>query len=890
MLRRALNFLRNILQGQPTERDLSSKLGSHLDKPVEEKVRAGMNPDKARRAAGIELGGTKQTREQIRQSRRGAWFDALLRDIRYGARALRKKPGFSCVAIATLALVIGTNTAIFSAFYGLVFRHLPYKNPDQLVLLWRSNRRTGLQHSKLWWSRNFTKNQTKSFEGIATVFLSDDPRWFESTKLWGTQESVQQVACSADFFRVLKTTPLLGRTFQPDDDAANASKVAVLTARFWRQHYGARNDVIGKTLSVKMLGERRDFTVIGVMPEYVEFPYPLLPRQTDFWVNAPVGDDGTYTNAIARLNGGVNIRAAEAEINTILRGFPPGAKGMSDGDTIQVVPLRSELIRDVRSMLWILVAALGFVLLIGCANVGNLLLVRGFVREKELALRAALGAGRITLIRQLSIQAMLLAVSGGFLGFLLAYWGLRGFLVLLPPTLHVPRFEEAAIDPGVLAATAAISMVAALLFGIFPTMRFSRINLASTLRSGVVTSQTGGSVLRRPGSLLLVSEIALALVLLAGTALLTQSFGKLVSTNARFQPEHLLTMDFFVNPDSSVDDAKSRGARYRQLIGTIAALPGVRSSALASPFPSSSHPYQYQFQALTGGGRIAESKQPAEAQFVAGAFFQMLGYELQRGHWFDDTDVLNSSPIVVVNKEMAKTYWPDADPIGLQLAWKHGGASADTFTIAGIVKEPPRFPSGERANPTVYISLLQRPLLNVSLLVRTQADPRGVTGVVRGATSKGFPAGASLSLVKTGEDLISESTARLRFTMMLVSVFSGVALLLALIGIYGLISYYTAQRTREIGIRMALGATPSGILKLILQEGMVLISAGAALGLVLAYLFGRGLASLLYGVHPSDPISLLGAVILFVAVASIAFYIPAHRAVCRDPMAALHYE
>jgi putative ABC transport system permease protein len=528
------------------------------------------------------------------------------------------------------------------------------------------------------------------------------------------------------------------------------------------------------------------------------------------------------------------------------------------------------------------------VLLIGCANVGNLLLVRGFVREKEFALRTALGAGRTTLIRQLSIEALLLAVAGGFLGFLVAYWGLRGFLVLLPPTLHVPRFQEAAIDPRVLAATAAISMVAALLFGIFPTMRFSRVNLTKTLRSGVVTSQTGGSVLRRPGSLLLVSEIALALVLLAGTALLTQSFGKLVSANARFQPEHLLTIDFFVNPDSSVDDEKSRGAKYIQLIGTIAALPGVRSSALASPFPSSNH--QYQFQALTGGGRIAESKQPAEAQFITAAFFQMLGYELQRGRWFDDTYVLNSSPIVVINQEMAKTYWPDADPIGLQLAWKHGAGSADTFTIAGIVKEPPRFPSGERANPTVYISLLQKPLLNVSLLVRTQADPRGVTSMVREATSKGFPAGASLSLVKTGDDLISESMARLRFTMMLVSVFSGLALLLALIGIYGLISYYTAQRTREIGIRMALGATPSDILKLILQEGMALISAGAALGLVMAYLFGRGLASLLYGVHPSDPISLLGAVILFVAVGSIAFYIPARRAVCIDPMVALRYE
>jgi len=811
-------------------------------------------------------------------------------DLRYGLRTLRNSPGFTIVAVLTLALGIGANTAIFSAFYGLVFRHLPYKNPDQLVMLWRSNRRTGLQHSRLWWSRNFTKNQTKSFDGIATFFLNDDPRWFESTKFWGTQESVQQVPCSANFFRVLKATPLLGRTFQPDDDAANAPNVAVLTTRFWRQHYDGRNDVIGKILSVKMLGVRRDFTVVGVMPDYVEFPYPLLPRQTDFWVNAPVGDDVTYTNAIARLNSGVNIRAAETEINTILQGFPSGTKGINDGDRIQVVPLRSELIRDVKSMLWILVAALGFVLLIGCANVGNLLLVRGFVREKEFALRTALGAGRATLIRQLSIEAMLLAVSGGFLGFLLAYWGLRGFLLLLPPTLHVPRFQETAIDPRVLAATAAISIVAALLFAIFPTMRFSRVNLTKTLRSGVVTSQAGGSVLRRPGSLLLVSEIALALVLLAGTALLTQSFGKLVSTNARFQPQHLLTMDFFVNPDSSVDDAKSRGAKYIQLMGTIAELPGVRSTALASPFPSSSHPYQFQFQALTGGGRIAESKQPAEAQFVTAGFFQMLGYELQRGRWFDDTYDLNSPPIVVINQEMANTYWPDADPIGLQLAWKHGGASADTFTIAGIVKEPPRFPSGEWAKPTVYISLLQKPLLNASLLVRTQGDPRGVTGMVREATSKGFPAGASLSVVKTGDDLISESMARLRFTMMLVSVFSGVALLLALIGIYGLISYYTAQRTREIGVRMAVGAQPRDIIYMVISEGFFLALVGVAIGIAVALALTRFLGSLLFEIKPTDPVTFVDVSVLIMLLALAACYIPARRAMRVDPIVALRYE
>jgi predicted permease len=891
-----LRILRSLFRNNRRERELSAELQGHLDLLIEEKIRAGMSPDQARRAARIELGGLEQVKEDVREAHAGAWLDSLFRDIRYGARSLRKSSGFTIVTIATLALVIGANTAIFSAFYGLVFRHLPYKNPDQLVTLWLSNRKTGREHGAISLSKNFAKN-LKSFNGIAGVSLRDTgPRFFETTRLWGTQESVEEVPCGSSFFQVLKTEPLLGRAFQLSDDAANAPNVAVLTARFWRKHYGASNDVIGKTLSIQSIGIRQDFVVVGVMPDYVEFPYPLSPRQTDFWANLPREDGVTYTNAIARLNDGVSIRTAETEIITMLQGLPAQTTNFSEGDTIQVVPLRSELIRDVRSMLWILVAALGFVLLIGCANIANLLLVRGFVREKEFALRTALGAQRTTLIRQLFVEALLLAVCGGVAGFLLSYWGLRGFVALLPPTLHIPRFEEAAIDLRVIAITTAISMMAALLFGMFPTMRLGRINLNNTLKSGAVTSESGGPVLRRPGSLLLVGEIALALVLLAGTALLTQSFGKLLSTNARFQPEHLLLMDLYVNPDSSVSDpnwSTNNSQRYSRLLGAIAALPGVRSAALADPFPANR---RHQFQALTGGGRIAKSPQPAEDKFVTPAFFQTLGYDLQGGRWFEEHDVPDSTHVALINQEMKQMYWPDANPIGFQLAWKPGGKVIDTYTIVGIVKEPPRFASGEKANPTVYPSLLQMPLLTATLLVRTQGDPRAITSMVREAASKDFIAGkdaiagTSWGFARTGADLVSESTARLRFTMMLVSVFSGVALLLALIGIYGLISYYTAQRTREIGIRMALGATPAGVLKLVLQEGMALISAGAAIGLVVAYLFGRGLASLLYGVHPSDPISLLGAVVSFVAVASVAFYIPARRAMRVDPMVALRSE
>jgi predicted permease len=827
------------------------------------------------------------------------WLDSLLQDLRYGARTLRKNPGFTIVTVATLALVIGANTAIFSAFYGLVFRHLPYTNAEQLVVMSASNRKTGLEHQQPPWRRNYDQ-LAKNLDGIAFFASYDGAYWFETTKLLGTQQSVFRVSCSSGFFDVLKATPLLGRTFRPADDPEKAPHVAILSARFWRERFGGSPDAIGKTLSISEFGVRSDYTIVGVMPDYVDFPYPLASRQPDFWFNGAIGDQSFVAPIIARLKSGASVRAAQTEMNAILQNLPRGA--INEGDTIQVVPLRSELIRDVRSMLWILVAALGFVLLIGCANVSNLLLVRGFVREKEFALRTALGAQRTTLIRQLFIEALLLVVCGGLLGFVLSYWGLRGFVALLPPTLHVPRFEETAIDLRVLAITAAISMMAALLFGMFPTMRLGRINLNNTLKSGAVTSQSGGSVLRRPGSLLLVGEIALALVLLVGMALLTQSFGKLLSTNARFQPERLLTMDVNVSI-SSHEEEKILGWEFTRFRQAIAALPGVRSAAFSQLFPRFDPSGKY--QAVAGGGSIGQSPQHAEMQTVTPGFFEMLGYELRQGRSFSESDTEKSRRVAVINEEMARMFSPDISPIGLSLARKHSVGADDTYTIVGIVKEPPRFPSGERAKPAVYISQIQEFSAGVTwnqnnlplpitygqaLLVRTEGDPRAILSMLREVAPKTFLGLPTISFIKTGDDWVSESTARLRFITMLVSVFSAVALLLALIGIYGLISYYTAQRTREIGIRMALGSTRGGILKLILREGMALIALGTAIGLGVAYAFGRGLSSLLYGVHPGDATALLGSAVLFFAVASLAFYIPARRAMRVDPMVALRYE
>jgi putative ABC transport system permease protein len=872
------NLLRRFFKHDQTQHDLDAELQAHLDLLTEEKIRAGMSPDQARRAARIELGGFEQVKEQTREAHAGAWIDSLLRDIRYGARSLRKSPGFTIVTIATLALVIGANTAIFSAFYGLVFRHLPYKNPDRLVTVWMSNPKTGLEHSSVEWFPTFER-EAKGFQAIAG--FSSPALGIAPAVLWGTEESVVRVLCTSQFFQVLGATPLLGRTFRRSDTLPDAPNTVILSTHFWKQHYGASPEAIGKILTLNRGGDREEYTIIGVMPDSVEFPFPLENQRPDFWANFSYGDqDGITLPVVARLKPDVTMAQARAEMNMIAGQIAIELPKQYNGEVFGVSSLRSELVRDVRSMLWILLAALAFVLLIGCANVSNLLLVRAFVREKEVAVRTALGATRVILFRQMFIEVLLLAFAGGAVGFLLAYWGLRGFVALLPPTLYVPRFQEAAIDLRVLGITAAVSMAAALLFGMMPVFRFSRVNLNKALKTSALSTRGSASVLRRPGSLLLVSEISLALVLLAGTVLLTQSFRKLFEANARYRPTHLLTIDIGCRGDVS--------PRYSDLATRAASLPGVRAVALANHFPL--FEYTGTFKALSGNDPIAQSYQPAQMHIVTASFFEMLGYRLQKGRWFADTDTLNSPHVAVINQAMA-LYWRDTKPLGVQLMRRqYLERPPDPLTIVGVVDEPLRLGSGASAKPSVYLPIAQRPLSDTTLVVRTEGDPRGLATTLRDEAMNVLPGHMFVSPAQTGEDLVSESTARLRFTMMLVSVFSAVALLLALIGIYGLISYYTAQRTREIGIRMALGATPTSVLKLVLQEGMALILFGTVIGVAAAYAFGRGLASMLYGVHPGDATALLGSAVLFFAVASLAFYIPARRAMRVDPLVALRYE
>ncbi len=839
-------------------------------------------------------------------------MESLLQDLRFALRMLRKSPGFTAVAVLTLALGIGANTAMFSVLYGLVLRSLPYTDSSQLVLLWDSNRRTGLKHiTVMEGSFAILQSQAKSFKGMAAFTSADLRGGLLATRLWGTEERVAVSGVSPQFFSILGVAPFLGRTFTASEGVATvngehweSAHVAILSYAYWRQHYGASRDVIGKTIALNEFGEKEQYTIVGVMPKGVDFPYPLGPSKPDIWINVallqarPGGRlGGNDLEVLGRLKAGVSLAEAQAEIHTIadrIRAKYP--KDYKDED-VDVVPLSSELMRNVGSILWVLLAAFTFILLIGCANVGNLLLVRAVSREKEMAVRATLGASRWALIRQMLAEGMLLAIGGGMLGLLLAYGTLRAFVALLPQSIYIPRLDSVALDVRMLVFAALLSVLAAGVFSVLPSLRLARPNLNETMKSGSTRkSSPARSVLRRPGSALLVVEVSLALVLLTGALLMLRSMQKLLAVNNQFQPERLLSMNIVIDnaylnslPESDNDSVRIKFEQFEQ---RVAALPGVEGVALAHGFPPVAHEHSFdQFKADGGGGPIADGFQPADENIVTPEYFDMMGIRLLRGRWFADSDLSGSLPVAVINEAMAEAYWPNRDPLGVSVKPKFRYTDKDiSYSIVGIVREPKQFGTGQTPLPTVYLPYSQTPLAHVSVIVRTAANPKGITGAMHEAALQMVPGHMFVGQVQTGDELISESSAMPRFTSQLLTAFSGLALLLALVGIYGLISYYTSRRTHEIGIRMALGAQRKDVIRLVLKEGMLIVGLGVAIGVVAAAAFARTLESLLYGVAATDLVSFAAAAVVLLLVAIAACWLPAHRATKVDPMVALRYE
>jgi predicted permease len=834
-------------------------------------------------------------------------METFLQDFRYGLRMLAKAPGFTAVAVLTLALGVGANTAMFSALYGLVLRPLPYADSSRLVMLWDSNRKTGQKHIMVMeGSFPILRRQAKSFENMAefgpTNFGND--MYYET--LWGTEERVAVDEASPSLFSVLRVAPLLGRTFTASEGIAvkngenwESPNVAILRYAYWRRHYGASSDAIGKTITVNQFGKREGFTIVGVMPKGFDFPYPLDTNSPDIWtcdsIESGEFSPGNDLRILGRLKPGVSVAQAQTEINIIADRIRAEYPKFYKDEYVTVVPLSSELIRNVRSVLWVLLAAFTFILLIGCANVGNLLLVRAVSREKEMAIRATLGAGRLTLVRQMWAEAMLLALGGGTLGLLLAYGSLRVFLALLPQSIYIPRLDSVALDTRMLIFAAGLSVLAAGVFSVLPSLRLARPNLNETLKSGSARkSSPSRSVLRRPGSALLVVEVSLALVLLTGAVLMLRSMQKLLAVSDQFQPKRLFSLDLDIDNTflSSLGSRDRVRVLLEQFEQRIAEMPGVEASALSDRFPPErAHHSSDEFKADEGGGLIAEGFEPAAMRIVTPAYFDMMDMRLARGRWLEDSDGNGTLPVVVINEAMAERYWHDRDPLGLKLKPRYSyGEKLDSYTIVGIVHEPKRFASGETPDPTVYLPYAQMPVPFSSIIVRTAGEPKGVAAAMRSAALQIAPGHMFVGQVKTGDELISESSAMPRFTSELLMAFSGLALLLAVVGVYGLIAYYTSQRTHEIGIRMALGAQRADVMRLVLKEGMLIVGLGIAIGILAAEGFAKTLASLLYGVSVMDVASFAASAAVLLLVALAACWIPAQRAMRIEPMEALRYE
>lgn len=818
-------------------------------------------------------------------------------DLRRAVRLHSKNKGFTAVVLLLLALSIGVNTAVFSVLDAVVIRPLPFPAAARLVTMWESNPKKGLEKVPVMEGAfSILKLESQSIEDM-TAFVpptSDDSEGPQEM-LWDSSEPITQVVCTSDLFDLLGIQPILGRTFLPSDERWGASRAVVLSYRLWQERYKGSAEVIGQTLALNRLGFKFEYTIVGVMPERFVFPFPLFPKKPDAWVayryppGGPTGVNGLW--AMGRLKPGVTLAQARSEMQTIADRIAKTYPRRYGGERLTLVPLAEEIAAEVHTTLLVLFGAVSLLLLIACANIGNMLLSRGAQREYEVAIRVAMGASRITLLRQMLTETVVLCVAGGVLGTLLAVWIRRVLVTLVPAGLYVPRLNEVTIDWRVLGYAVLVSAFAALLCGVLPSLRVSHHDLAAVLRSGKALSRgRRSSLFQRPGSVLLVSELALALLLLVGSFLLIRSLQVLLSVNQTFEPRNLFSMSFMLSNAAKELGQEQQALLYHEFLERAAGLPGIKAVALASDFPPGSGSMR-QFKATSGGGPISQDFLPAETHSVTRELFDIMGMTLLRGRLFGPTDRIGAMRVAVINEVMAQSFWPHGNPLGVQIQMGAGQTiNPNYFTIVGIVREGRRLGAGASSSPAVYLPMEQLPLRGSVIVARTVGDPRSVVSSMREAAQTILPRETIVYGVRTGETIVAQSTSRLRFGAALLGTFAAIALVLAAMGVYGLISYFTTLRTREIGLRIAVGAQQKDVLRLIMGQGLRLALAGVTIGAVAALALTRVMRTLLFEVKPTDPLTFGGVAVLLVLITLAACYIPARRATRVDPMVALRHE
>src|SRR5579863_429651 len=920
--------LRSLFKRDRIEQELASELRFHLEELTEQNVSKGTTREEARYAALRELGGVEQIKEECRDMRRVNYVENFFQDIRYGARMLAKNPGFTTIAVLTLALGVGANTAIFSVVNAVVLRPLPYAHSDRLV--WIAESIPALKSEVAsggdyvdWKDQNHTLNRIAAYDTVYRGSLSEGAGGAGSADFnltgRGTPARVHSAFVSSSFFATLGVEPQLGRAFTENEDQPSGPHVVVLMHSFWQQYFGSDAHVLGRTVNL----DAAPYTVIGVMPASFRFPgdsdaqilMPLALNQASERLRIAQ----RQVRIIGRLKPGVSLAGARADLEEIRkRAQPSGGPMLAEGgggqdramptprrgghggqlrdntsgppemappaSELKVVPLAEHLAGNLRPAMLTLLGAVGLVLLIACANVANLLLTRGSARTREMALRAALGAGRWRLVRQLLVESVTLAVAGGTAGLLLAAWGVNVIARFIPAGAGGGILAVAApkVDGNVLLFALAVSVLTGILFGLAPAVIVTRSDLAEGLKEGAQVASPGG----RRGWLrgaLAVSELSLALVLLIGAGLLIKSFYRLLQVDPGFVPERVLTMDL------SLTDARYPGPRQKseffwQVLRRVESLRGVRSAALADSLPLS--PYQG-FLMMSPNHVLPRAALSSSTMVmmrmltVSPGYFYTLGIPVLKGRTFTDHDDEQALKVAVVNEALARHLWPTEDPIGKQLS--------HNLTVVGVVGNIHHEGLSQETEAEFYVPYFQSPGDSVQLAVRTAADPDSMVSAVR-AEIRDVDPDQPLYHVATLLQVLSESLASRRFNMLLLGIFAGIALPLATVGIYGVMAFSVTQRTHEIGIRMALGAQKGDVLRMVVGQGLKLALIGVAIGIAGALALTRFLSSLLYGVKPIDPLTFVAVSLILTAVALLASYMPARRATKVDPMVALRYE